>query len=166
MMEHITEIRGFQREIGAWPVAISQRLAVLFREAEEKNAALQASEAAGWKQERAEWERESAQALHSLRDTERRLNNLVAVQEKHQASLVWGWSWDHLTGLALGVAFSMALAMIYQEFGPPSQARRQAAEKRQAVAAELTDYRRLWDTATTTEQKRIRERLENKTAAQ
>ena len=47
MIEVITEIRGFQREVGAWPVAISQHLAALFREAKEQNAALQQSEEAG-----------------------------------------------------------------------------------------------------------------------
>lgn len=72
---------------------------------------------------------------------------------------------DHFLGLVFGVILSLGLIELYQQVGPPSEARRQAAEERRADAAELSDYRRLWDTATTAEQKKIRQRLENKTAA-
>ena len=69
MIEVITEIRGFQREVGAWPVAISQHLAALFREAKEQNAALQQSEEAGWKQEQAAWQAERIALSRSLTDS-------------------------------------------------------------------------------------------------
>ena len=73
--------RGYHRDSGvpargrAWPVAISQHLAVLFREAEQQNARLQQSEEAGWKKEQAAWQAERIALSNSLNDSAHHLES-------------------------------------------------------------------------------------------
>ena len=120
MIEVITEIRGFQREVGAWPVAISQRLAVLFREAKEQNAALQASEEAGWKKEQAAWQAERIELHRSLTDAAYKLTRLAVELEKRRDEQIWGWTRAEWAAFGMGVFLALMLgscgAVIYAKF--------------------------------------------------
>lgn len=121
MIEVITEIRGFQREVGAWPVAISQHLAALFREAKEQNAALQQSEEAGWKKEQAAWQAERIALSRSLNDSAHQLRALAVELEKRRDEQIWGWTraewWAFLGGVVLTLILGAAGAGLYRKFG-------------------------------------------------
>ena len=120
MIEVITEIRGFQREVGAWPVAISQHLAALFREAKEQNAALQQSEEAGWKQEQAAWQAERIALSRSLNDSAHQLRALAVELEKRRDEQIWGWTRAEWAAFGMGVFLALMLgscgAVIYAKF--------------------------------------------------
>ena len=120
MIEVITEIRGFQREVGAWPVAISQRLAVLFREAKEQNAAQQQSEEAGWKKEQAAWQAERNTLSRDLTNSLYKLTQLAVELEKRREEQIWGWTRAEWAAFGMGVFLALMLgscgAVIYAKF--------------------------------------------------
>ena len=156
------ELRRLHPQMMAWPEAISERLAALFRTAEQQHEERGRREVGAWRQERATVSGWMNQALGLLQGSSSELSNLLNRLLAREKERVWGLSRERWKGLGWGVVVSAAGALLYLEVGPP----RTVTTALMKAQSDLTYYRQLWDTATTAEQKKIRQRLENKTAAQ
>ena len=145
----------------AWPEAISARLAALFRTEQQQAEERGAKEVGAWRQERATVIGWMNQALGGVQGSSAELNQLFNRQEERERQRVWGLIRERWRGLGWGVLVSAAGALIYLQVGPP----RTVTTALMKAQANLSAYRQLWDTATTAEQKTIRKRLADKTAA-
>ena len=121
MVELSAELRADRSARGAWPQAIIERLAVLFREAEQQNAALQQSEEEGWKKEQAAWQAERIALSRSLNDSAHQLRALAVELEKRRDEQIWGWTraewWAFLGGVVLTLILGASGAGLYRKFG-------------------------------------------------
>ena len=120
MVELSAELRADRSARGAWPQAIIERLAVLFREAEQQNARLQQSEEAGWKKEQAAWQAERIELHRSLTDAAYKLTQLAVELEKRREEQIWGWTRAEWAAFGMGVFLALMLgscgAVIYAKF--------------------------------------------------
>ena len=166
IVELIAELRGFRGQIGAWPQAIIERLAALFRTAQQQNEERGQREVGAWRQERAAVAQQTAETLRSFQGSVGTLHTLVTRLEKQQEGRILGMSRDMFKGLWFGVLFTGIATtwggVIWLQVGPASQV---GAALREAETT-LSTYRQLWDTATAAEQKKIQKRLADKTAGQ
>ena len=156
-----TELRSLHPQMTAWPEAISARLAALFRTEEQQAEARGAKEVGLWRQERATVSGWMNRTYEQLQGSAAGLNNLLNRLLEREKERVWGLSRERWKGLGWGVLVSAAGALIYLQVGPP----RTVTTALMEAQANLSAYRQLWDTATTAEQKTIRTRLADKTAA-
>ena len=111
MVELSAELRADRSARGAWPQAIIERLAVLFREAEQQNARLQQSEEAGWKKEQAAWQAERIALSNSLNDSAHHLRALAVELEKRREEQIWGWTRAEWAAFGMGVFLALMLGM-------------------------------------------------------
>lgn len=122
MVELSAELRADRSARGAWPQAIIERLAVLFREAKEQNAAQQQSEEAGWKKEQAAWQAERNTLSRSLNDSAHHLRALAVELQKRREEQIWGWTRAEWAAFLAGVMLTLILgacgAVIYGKFVP------------------------------------------------
>ena len=156
-----TELRSLHPQMTAWPEAISARLAALFRTEQQQAEARGAKEVGLWRQERATVSGWMNRTYEQLQGSAAGLNHLLNRLLEREQERVWGLSRERWKGLGWGVLVSAAGALIYLQVGPP----RTVTTALMEAQADLSAYRQLWDTATTAEQKKIRQRLADKTAA-
>ena len=156
-----TELRSLHPQMTAWPEAISARLAALFRTEQQQAEERGAKEVGLWRQERATVSGWMNRTYEQLQGSAAGLNNLLNRLLEREQERVWGLSRERWKGLGWGVLVSAAGALIYLQVGPL----RTVTTALMKAQADLSAYRQLWDTATTAEQKKIRQRLANKTAA-
>ena len=120
MVELLAELRADRSARGAWPQAIIERLAVLFREAEQQTARLQQSEEAGWKQEQAAWQAERNELKRTLNDSLYKLTRLAVELEKRREEQIWGSTRAEWAAFLAGVFLTLLLgaggAVIYAKF--------------------------------------------------
>ena len=169
--ELLALLRSLEGQMKAWPQAIGEETTRVLRADKQETKEFQKTEAAAWHHERGEWVGQTLEALgrgqaiaksHEAQNT--RQEKLIERQEKQQEVWILGMSRERLKALggALGLFLFGAIfgGIIYLQVGPMSQI---GAALRKAET-NLSTYRQLWATATEAEQKRIRKRLEDKTA--
>ena len=164
LAELLALLPSLQSQMATWPQVISERLAAAFRTAQQQDEARQRTEAAGWKQERAESGRATQEALNSLNASAYKLNSLAVELENRNEKLIWGLSRERWGGIVMGLSLSVVLGLagglLYQKFGPPRQEWTQWAEDRK----NLSNYRQKWDAVRPADQKRAEKRLADKQA--
>ena len=158
----LPELRG---QMGAWPQAVSDQTAAALRTARQQDEAQQSSEAFTLMQERAAWGQETGQVLQLLQAQAGRQEKLLLRQERQEQRFLWGLNRDLWKGILFGVLGAVGLALLggtfYRELGPPNTVAAALMEARD----NLSDYRQLWDAATPAEQKKIKQRLADKSPA-
>ena len=161
----LSEIRELLRKVESqmivWPEALSERVELALRTAQQENAELQKTEG---REALNAWTEKTSEGYRVLNQLIKNLDGVATRQENHQKTLIWGISRELMKGVLIGALFTAIAAIyggtIWLQVGPASQL---GAALRETETT-LSTYRQLWDTATTAEQKTIRQRLENKTA--